>query len=126
MITSYLDFHLGMVFLSEEHQEKFKKFLELSGVTANRDRERASLFYILSGNEELYNQIDKIYSFTDNMIKTKGKKILSSSGERLLKLAFQLYNGLSNSISVTEVFQNLDSNNKRLALNAIAYRYDIA
>lgn len=120
-----------MQYISSKQEERFKELL-LRAKLKYKDKERQSLFYVLAGNDDLYKQVDKIYNFGKqqlNCINENGEVDLddifvSSSSNALLKLALELYNQ-STSISVNELFRNLDDNNSRLAINAIKIRYNI-
>lgn len=120
-----------MVYISNRQEERFKELL-LQAKLKYKDKERQSLFYVLSGNDDLYKQVDKIYDFEKqqlNCINENGEVDLedifvSSSSNALLKLGLELYNQ-STAISVNQLFRNLDDNNAKLAINAIKIRYSI-
>jgi len=106
---------------------RYQQLLELSGATPG-DLERQALFHIISRNDELYSNVDSIYDFNENVIRTEclegdSDVYLSSSSRKLIKLAYHLYNGYE--ASVSEVFSGLDDNNARLAIEAIKIRFDI-
>ena len=56
-----------MQFLNERHKERFKELLQ-SDNTNREDVERRSLFYILSGNGDLFRKRNHIYDFKDHSI----------------------------------------------------------
>lgn len=104
---------------------RYRQLLERSDAP-HGDIEREALFYILSGNEELYSKINLLYDFNENIIKVAvldEDVDLSSSARNLLKLGFNLYNGYE--ASVVDVFNGLDEDNARLAIEAIKIRFDI-
>lgn len=111
--------------VKDKQDLRYQQLLELSGATPG-DLERRALFHIISGNEELYNNVNSLYDFAENVIITEcleGDGYLSSSSRKLVKLAYHLYNGYETSI--VEVFSGLDDNNARLAIEAIKIRFDI-
>lgn len=120
-----------MQYINGKQEEIFKELL-VKAKLKYKDKERQSLFYVLSGNDDLYKQVDKIYNFGKqqlNCINENGEVDLedifvSSSSSSLLKLALELYNQ-SISISVHDLFRSLDDNNAKLAINAIKIRYSI-
>lgn len=106
---------------------RYKELLERDG-THPKDSERKALFFILAGNEDLYNKVDYIYDFKDNSIHTdclEGKDFdFCSSSRKLIKLAFNLYNSYDFPADVVDTFYLLDNKNFNLALNAIKLRFD--
>lgn len=112
-------------------QNRYEELLQRASVKTG-DQEHKALFYILAGNEELYNKINNIYDFNQGMIKHDLLEINedspdyitepSSSGTKLLKLAFNLYNS-QNKADVCDTFAGLDSNNFELAIQAIKIRF---
>lgn len=109
----------------EKQNLRMKQLLERSDAYPG-DLEREALFFILAGNEDLYSKINSIYDFNENIIKVAvldGNVDFPSSSRNLIKLAFNLYNGFE--ASVVEVFEGLDEDNKRLAVEAIKIRFKI-
>ena len=51
-----------MQFLNKKHKERFEELIQ-SDNTYQEDVERRSLFYILSGNEDLFRKRNHIYHF---------------------------------------------------------------
>lgn len=92
------------------------------------DVERASLFYIISGNDDLYRKRRYIYNPKDHSIKRclDNRKVdFSSSMKALIRLGFNLYNGWSDEYTTpVDWLGSLDNNNKKLARNAIQIRFD--
>jgi hypothetical protein len=117
-----------MEFLSEEHKARFNECIKMDK-TYPSDIERYALFYILSGNKDIWGKgIENFYSFEEQGILKKGlKKCLCSSSERLVKLGFNLYNGtaVGKENSVRDMFMSLDEANTKLALNAIKIRFGV-
>ena len=115
-----------MKFLSEEHENRFNNLVSMDR-TYSEDIERHALFYIISGNDELFPRYDKIYDFKKNMLKASWSKTpLCSSGDKLMQLGVNLYNGnAKRNLSVCDVFSSLDRKNRRLALNAIEIRFPL-
>lgn len=102
------------------------KFLELVAKDNMRseDKERAALFHIIAGNNELFNHVDDLYNFKDHAIKLNcfRKPWLTSGTRGLVKLAFNLYNG-SQKASTYDSFVYLDRKNTLLAIEAIKIRF---
>ena len=93
------------------------------------DIERKTLFYIISGNNDLSIKQDFIYDFNENFINldTLNSKDIDfcSSSKSLIRLGFNLYNGYSDDYTNPLcLLQNLDSKNYILANNAINMRFD--
>lgn len=116
-------------FLSQIHESNFKELLDKANV--KNDTERESLFYIISGNSELYKNVHKIYDFKENSLNIEIDDesniffpglTVSSSATKLVSLAVQLYNS-GNKQTVMETFAGLDENNFILAINAIKMRF---
>lgn len=119
------------MYLDNEHEERYNSLLKRDN-TYSTDTERKSLLYIISGNLELYKNINKIYNFKDNqiIIKIIDDEIVipdlpvSSSARSLAYLGLQLYNNCNHQ-SVMNTFSNLDDTNFNLALNAIKLRFNM-
>ena len=83
-----------------------------------------ALFFIICGNQELYNLREQIYNFKEKCIEPE---ILESgictSSKQLIKLAFNLYNSYPME-SVMDTFSGLDEYNFELAMHAIRLRFD--
>lgn len=122
-----------MRFINEKHETNFNILLKRSRIDL-RDCERKAFFYIIASNQDLLEQIDKIYDFNKNLLRETvededGNRyfkdiIMSSSTKRLLNLAIQLYNSYLNNQSVVDTFSFLDSNNFEIAINSIKIRFD--
>lgn len=116
------------MFVNDLHE---KRFMKIKATTKKKDIEYTSLFYIISGCEELYKRIDDIYDLQEDCLiinyTSKGKPKLrnlklSASGEVLLDLGLQLYNGEGNKI-ISKIFYLLDEEDKILAINSLKYRF---
>lgn len=110
-----------------------KKYNELASKAkiSEGDIERKVLFFIVSGNMDLYNQVDKIYDFTKNELNLEKNEnyetyvpnlMTSSSNKRLINLALQLYNRGTKQ-TVIDTFSDLDTNNFNLAISAVRLRF---
>lgn len=111
--------------IMEKQNLRMKQLLERSDAYTG-DLERKALFHILVGNDDLYEKVNSIYDFEENSIKVDcldGDVDFASSSRKLIKLGYNLFNGFE--VSVVEVFDGLDEENKRLALEAIRIRFDI-
>ena len=121
-----------MRFLRDVHKERFEELMKRADIRG--DIEREVVMYIISGGTGLYDKANRLYDFKKNEfifdieedengeIEIIWKASLSSSQEKLMRLAFSLFSG-RDKIGVVELFRVLDSNNKSLALNAISMRY---
>lgn len=114
-------------FTDQKHMERFADLVEADGTGAN-DLERISLFYILSGNHDLYHRCSTIYDFKSHSIIPcilDGKEDFSSGILSLLKLGFNLYNGYrTDYMTPMDLFFHLDHRNSILAENAIHLRFN--
>lgn len=111
------------MFLNVEHKQRFEELIDRADVK-NGDYERGALFYILSGNSDLYCQINKLYDFDNNWIITGHEADLTGSTEKLVALAHNLCNGTKIEYSFLDTFSSLDDNNFKLAINAIRVRFN--
>ena len=106
------------------HEQRLQELLA-KDKTHPKDMERKAMFYILSGNDDLYSKVHHIYDFQENSIKSECLESdnvdLSSSARRLINLAFNLYNGLP--ADVSDTFYLLDEDNSQLAIEAIKLRF---
>lgn len=120
-----------MTYVNIKQEERFIELLKRARAN-NEDKERKAFFYVIAGNNDLYKQVNKIYDFEQQQLRcidfngeiTLEGLFLSSSSKALLNLALELYNQ-STHISVDDVFKSLDSNNSKLAINAIKIRFSI-
>ncbi|MFA9378827.1 MAG: DUF6075 family protein [Lachnotalea sp.] len=117
-----------MNYLDKEHERRFHNLM-VKDNTCDSDKERQSLFYILAGNGDLYQKRNAIYDNKNHCIiprqSLKEVKIdLSGGAKALVKLGFNLYNGMDqNESSVCDIFWSLDEQNRKLAINAIKLRF---
>lgn len=115
-----------MKFKNDSHKQVYESFMAKDNAY-HEDRERKALFYILSGHDDLVKSVNSLYDFNQHMIKRRGGNRLSSSGIKLLKLGFHLYNH-SNKLSensIVETFSSLDSAHRMVAIEAIKIRFGI-
>ena len=114
-------------FLSSKHMENYLD-LVMEDQMCKGDVERASLFYIISGNDDLYRKRRFIYDPKDHSIKRCFDNTdvdFSSSIKALVRLGFNLYNGWSDEYTTPmDLLGYLDDNNRKLARNAIQIRFD--
>jgi hypothetical protein len=114
-------------FLNRNHMEHYLD-LVMEDHMHKEDMERASLFYIISGNNDIYRKRRFIYDPKDHSIKRclDNRKVdFSSSMKALIRLGFNLYNGWSDEYTTpVDLLGCLDNNNKKLAENAIQIRFD--
>lgn len=114
-------------FISSKHKERFINMV-IWDKMSHSDMERASLFYIISGNEDLYNKRRYIYDCSTHCIHSCFEKAgvdFSSSMRSLIRLGFNLYNGWSDEYT-TPIFLlgSLDNHNLELVGNAIMMRFN--
>ena len=114
-------------FVSSAHKERFTNMM-IEDDMSPHDTERASLFYIITGNDDLYRKRRFIYDPGEHCIRTclDDADVDFSSGMRsLIRLGFNLYNGWSDSYT-TPLFLlgSLDNRNLFLAGNAIMIRFN--
>jgi hypothetical protein len=119
-----------MNFTTKQHKERFNELLQ-SDNTYREDVERRSLFYILSGNEDLFRKRNHIYDFNDHSIEpdclNSENVDFSTSSKALIRLGFNLYNSYSdNSMSPVDILYSLDGNNYNLAMNGMAIRFGMS
>ena len=92
------------------------------------DSERASLFYIIAGNDDLYRKRRFIYDCCEHCIRVclENADVDFSSGMRsLIRLGFNLYNGWSDRYTTPiYLLGSLDSRNLLVAGNAIMIRFN--
>lgn len=118
---------MGKYFFSSTHKECFLNMM-VEDDMAQGDAERLSLFYIISGNEDLYRKRRYIYDPCEHCIRTcfDNTEVDFSSGMKsLIRLGFNLYNGWSDRYTTPmSLLGSLDNRNLRLAGNAIMTRFN--
>ncbi|MCQ2511233.1 MAG: DUF6075 family protein [Lachnospiraceae bacterium] len=113
-------------FGDEKHEQRFYTMLT-HDQTSSGDREREAMFFIISGNQELYEHSTLIYNYQAHRLRPNALNKLDymcSSSKKLLRLALHLYNNC-NLIELTpySLLNNLDSENLSLALNGMLLRF---
>ncbi|WP_248928945.1 DUF6075 family protein [Paenibacillus hamazuiensis] len=113
-------------FLNIKHEERFAELCKRARINDN-DIERRSLFFVLSGNDSLYKNVESIYDFEENSIRLEvfNEPWLTSGTRSLIELAFNLYNAACAECSVCYLFRSLDERNSILAIEAIKLRFQI-
>jgi hypothetical protein len=115
-----------MTFTSPIHEERFANMVRQEDMSPY-DIERASLFFILTGNDDLYGKRNYIYSIEEHgicMCLESSEVDFSSSAQALIRLGFNLYNGWSDEFTTPmSIFGYLDSRNLLLAKNAVKIRF---
>lgn len=107
------------------HEQRLQELLKRDN-THPEDMERRALFFVLSGNDDIYSKVNHIYDFEENSIKTEcldGEIAFSGSSKSLVKLAYNLYN--QHPADVSDIFYALDKENAALAIEAIKLRFGI-
>lgn len=115
------------LFLNPEHKEKLKTMIK-ADKTYIGDLEQLSLFYIISGNFDLYNKRKFIYNPKEHVINLDFEESsvdFSSSIKSLIKLGYNLYNGWSDNYTTPmDILCTLDEDNLILANNAMNIRFN--
>ncbi len=116
-----------MLFKNLEHQLRFMHLVAEDGMHP-KDVERQVLFYILSGNHDLYQKHHYIYDFSEHMISpeclTVSEVDFSTSSKALIRLGFNLYNGYTDTgISPLDIYYSLDEANYILAQESMNIRF---
>ncbi len=114
-----------MRFLNTEHENKLMKLIHRDG-THPRDKERISLFYILSGNDDLFVKSGFIYDFRNHQIEPEyladGSVDFCSSSRALIRLGYNLYNGYQDDTTPLDILSGLDADNYLLAHESLDIR----
>jgi hypothetical protein len=118
---------MNSYFLNDLHKDRFID-MQIEDSMSYTDFERASLFYILSGNEDLYKKRRFLYNPSEHTIHPyfKDDDVDFSSGIlSLIRLGFNLYNGWSDNYTTPlYVLMGLDEQNLLLAENAMRIRFN--
>lgn len=116
------------LFILPNQKVRYEELLGRDG-THPEDTERIALFYLISGNSDLYRKCSYIYDFKNHQIRDclLGHEVdFSSSCKSLIRLGFNLYNGYNDEVtSPYYLLHHLDSGNRTLAMNAMAIRFAI-
>ncbi len=114
-------------FISCVHKERFINMTSEDDMSLH-DLERASLFYIIAGNDDLYTKRKFIYDCTEHAIRhclEDSNVDFSSSMRSLIRLGFNLYNGWSDTYTTPlYLLSRLDKHNLLLAENAMMIRFN--
>ena len=114
-------------FISWVHKKNYQELIAEDGMSPG-DMERASLFYIISGNEDLYRKRRYIYHFEEHCIRHcpwNSGADFSSGMRALIRLGFNLYNGWSDEYTTPlDLLGNLDEQNYTLARYALMVRFN--
>lgn len=115
-------------FIDKKHEDRLRSLMAADNTHVG-DAERISLFYIISGSNDLYSKRSAIYDFKEHCIKCcmEEREVDFSSGMyALIRLGFNLYNGYKDRHTTPlNLFYCLDGQNRQLAINAIRLRFDI-
>jgi hypothetical protein len=117
-----------MIFLNNSHELKYQNLTQNARMYEH-DLERMSLFYIISGNDDLFRKKNYIYDFNENSIRpeclSSGKVDFSSSSKSLIHIGFNLYNGyMCENMNLLWLLASLDAANLILLMNAIHLRFN--
>lgn len=115
-------------FISKDHCDIFKTLMKKEN-NCMADMERVTLFYLLSGNHDLFNKHMRIYDFQKhgilNCLSMRDVDFCSGS-QSLIRLGYNLYNGYTDDeTSPFHLLSCLDEANRKLAINAIKIRFRI-
>lgn len=116
-----------MDFLNDKHKDIYLELIENSNVNPN-DVERKVLFYIISGNDDLFKKKSSVYDFDEGFINfdclDSSTVDFCSSSKALIRLGFNLYNGYTdNYTNPLDILGKLDFNNYLIANRAINIRF---
>lgn len=111
------------LFLCKKHLERFIELTNIDNTNIN-DTERKALFFIISGNAELWDNRTKIYDTKKHMINSRSinKLPISSSAKAMLLASLNLYNSYK-CLDFTSTFSCLDNKNLNIMLNGIVIRF---
>ncbi len=117
---------MNYTFIDNFHKNRYLELIRIARVSGY-DLERQSLFYIISGNKDLYSKKNVIYDFYENAILSdciiSGEVDFCSSSKALIRLAYNLYNGYTdNYTNPLGLLCWLDTENFFLAYQAILIR----
>lgn len=114
-----------MKFFNQNHKNRFNEIISRDGTDLN-DFNRKSLFYIISGNDELFNNRHYIYDFDKRWIVPDSLEQInfSETSLALIELAYNLYNNFSSG-SISNIFKALDKNNFKLAIEGLKIRFNM-
>jgi len=117
---------MNYTFIDNFHKNRYLELIRIARVSGY-DLERQSLFYIISGNKDLYSKKNVIYDFYENAILSdciiSGEVDFCSSSKALIRLAYNLYNGYTdNYTNPLDLLCWLDTENFFLAYQAILIR----
>lgn len=125
------NFEIDKFFLADidTHKKRYYNLVERDNMFIG-DSYRESLFYIIAGNNDLYENVDTIYNFKKHSINivNKGKlnnlEFLTSTSSKLLVLALDLFTA-KNSYGkcVTDIFNSLSFEDFELAINALRIKF---
>lgn len=116
-----------MKFKDKQHELAYKEFKLRAGVR-EYDKERQSLFYLLSLLDETRRNITDLYNFEENWIEIEGLSQGWQTGgtTKITKLAFNLYNGWrgedGENCSPLHLF-SVSEDNREYLLEAIRVRF---
>ena len=122
-------------FKNEEHEKRFNELLERDR-TADNDLERKSLFFIISGSDTLFINVNELYSFKERNIHIeefiKDNLDIDINNKKLLYLGFQLYNNFKFSYfdtdikdySILDILSYQAVEDYELCMNAINLRFN--
>lgn len=115
------------IFKDNLHCNRYNELASLCKLRET-DMERVALFYIISGNEDLYMKKKSIYDFIENAINPECLNSdtidFCSSSKALIRLAFNLFNGYFDSqTNPLYLLCGLDTKNLFIAYQAIFLRF---
>ncbi|MGL4848230.1 MAG: hypothetical protein ACRC28_04775 [Clostridium sp.] len=122
-----------MEFLNKEHKERFLHMENKSGKTL-KNKEYELLYFIVAGNEGLWNKKDIILSeeFDELIIdltldknRCVDSKELTNGEKKLLNLGINMFNIRLAKMPLAEIMYDLDLEDQRLAFNLIKFKYNM-
>ena len=114
-------------FLNKEHIERYERAKNSVGFE-NNTRGYASFTYLLT-SDLLYEACSNVFYPTFGLEKAldilENDELLSTSQQRMFKLALDLYKSNSEGDSIIQVFNSFDETNRKVALEAIKIYFSL-
>lgn len=118
---------MGINFFKEEHIDRYEMAKDQLGFKENIG-EYASFTYLLT-SDLLYEACGKVFYPKFDLKKAldiiENDKFLSTSQQRMLKLALDLYRSDYEGDSIIQVFSSFDETNSKVALEALKIHFSI-
>jgi len=109
------------IFIDDEHRKIFHFFIKKDNLNLE-DRERVSLFYILSFYDKFRKNINQFYDFENRGINSNvfDDMIFSDAERAIIRLAFHLFTGRGKyKATIKNTFWSSSGDFKTVSINAI-------